>query len=235
MIKALTLVCFLWPASAMAVDVKTYIPDNAYKFAPLLSRSISDLWSDHPYRAYFGGLAEQESCISLKHSRCWSPKSELKTPREQGLGIFQLTRAWNTNGTLRFDALSEMRSKHPELRELSWSNLAERPDLQFAAAVLKVKDDYGKLFMVSNPVERIAFADAAYNGGLGGVQKERRACSLKSGCNPQAWFGNVEKTCLKSRAALYGKRSACDINREHVANVMLVRSPKYKRFMLDVV
>jgi hypothetical protein len=45
---------------------------------------------------------------------------------------------------------------------------------------------------------------------------------------PGEWFGNVELHCLKSRQPLYGGRSACDINREHVRNVMLVRPAKYR-------
>jgi hypothetical protein len=37
----------------------------------------------------------------------------------------------------------------------------------------------------------------------------------------------VERHCLKSRQPIYGSRSACDINREHVRNVFLVRRAKY--------
>jgi hypothetical protein len=39
----------------------------------------------------------------------------------------------------------------------------------------------------------------------------------------------VERHCLKSRQPLYGNRSACDINREHVKNVFQVRLAKYER------
>jgi membrane-bound lytic murein transglycosylase MltF len=93
--------------------------------------------------------------------------------------------------------------------------------------VLKTRSDYLSLRMVSDPYRRLEFTDAAYNGGLGGVQKERRACGLKPNCDPQQWFGHVEHTCLKSRTPLYGGRSACDINRHHVHDVVRVRSLKY--------
>lgn len=85
--------------------------------------------------------------------------------------------------------------------------------------------------MVRSPINRLAFADAAYNGGMGGVQKERRACGLKTGCDPQQWFGHVEHVCLKSRRVLYGNRSACDINRHHVHDVINVRSVKYRGWL----
>ena len=52
--------------------------------------------------------------------------------------------------------------------------------------------------------------------------------------NWQQWFGHVEHTCMKSRAPLYGNRSACDINREHVNLVMRVRSAKYAPFFQPV-
>lgn len=85
-----------------------------------------------------------------------------------------------------------------------------------------------------NSLEAYAFADAAYNGGIGGLNKERRACVTIAGCDPSRWFGHVEKYCMKSKVALYGKRSACDINRHHVRDVLLVRAPKYKKLYLTL-
>lgn len=185
-----------------------------------------------PKAAALGSLIEHESCISLTHSRCWSPTSRLKSSREEGAGLGQLTRAWRTNGTLRFDALQEIRSLHKkELGELSWDNIYTRPDLQIRAVVLKSRDNYNYYRPYShNDLEALAFADAAYNGGIGGLDSERRACKLAPGCDHTKWFGNVELYCLKSKAALYGNRSACDINRHHVKDVLLTRISKYTLF-----
>ena len=118
-----------------------------------------------------------------------------------------------------------MRAAHPGLRELSWSNVYQRPDLQIRAVVLKVRGDYQALGGKGLP--GLHFADAAYNGGRGGVNAERRACAMAAGCDPAQWFGHVDGHCLKSKAALYGQRSACDINRHHVEDVVKVRAPKY--------
>jgi hypothetical protein len=204
------------------------VPERALQQLPTLGAEIDRHWPNVPRREYFGGLIEHESCITLKHARCWAPTSRLKSEREEGAGLGQLTRAWRADGSLRFDVLAEMRERHPGLRELDWSNVYQRPDLQMRAVVLKVRQDFATLWAVQDRQTRLAFADAAYNGGLGGVQRERRACELKAGCDPQQWFGHVEHTCLKSRAPLYGSRSACDINRHHVADVLRVRSPKYQ-------
>lgn len=171
-----------------------------------------------------GGLIEHESACP-RPSSCWRPTARLKSAREEGAGLGQLTRAWRSDGSLRFDKLGEMREAHPALRELSWSTIYQRPDLQIRTMIVMVKADYQRFAGTAVPLH---FADAAYNGGWGGVQKERRACGLKAGCDPQRWFGQVERVCLKSRAPLYGTRSACDINRHHVADVVNVRAPKYR-------
>lgn len=221
----------LFGGAARAQDVRTYIPPAAEAYRITLKTEQAQHWREHPLPELLPALIEHESCISLRHSRCWNPASRLKSAREEGAGFGQITRAWRPGGELRFDALAEMRERHPALREWSWSNVYQRPDLQLRAVVLKSRDNFTALRLVSDRMERLAFADAAYNGGLGGVQKERRACGLKSGCDPQRWFGHVEKTCLKSRQPLYGGRSACDINRHHVHDVLNVRAPKYRGWM----
>lgn len=221
----------LFGGAARAQDVRTYIPPQAELYRLTFKAEQATHWPDHPRVELLPALVEHESCIGLRHSRCWNPASRLKTQREEGAGFGQITRAWRADGSLRFDALAEMRSLHPALREWSWTNVYQRPDLQLRAVVLKSRDNYQSLRVVRDPWHRLAFADAAYNGGLGGVQNERRACGLKTGCDPQQWFGHVEHTCLKSRTALYGQRSACDINRHHVHDVLLTRSPKYRGWM----
>ena len=181
---------------------------------------------DSPKNYTLASLIEVESCIHLKHSRCWDPASELKNSREQGVGLGQITRAYTPTGQLRFDALSELKVKHyRELYDLTWNNIKFRPDLQIRAIVLKSKDNYQEFYRFTD--DPLAFSDAAYNGGLKGVNNERRACTLIKGCNPRLWFGHVEKVCLKSKAPLYGNRSACTINRDHVNDVLKIRATKY--------
>lgn len=186
-----------------------------------------------PKTAALGALIEHESCIGLKHSRCWNPKSRLRSAREEGAGLGQLTRAFKPDGSIRFDALSAMKTKYPkELAELNWSNIYTRPDLQMRVIVLMMRDNFRYYVKYSaNLEEAYAFADAGYNGGIGGLDNERRACKLSSTCDHRKWFDNVEKFCLKSKSALYGDRSACDINRHHVSDVLITRYPKYRKYL----
>ncbi len=199
-------------------------PPQAETLLPVLRAEIKQHWPNHPQPSYFGGLIEHESCITLKHSRCWRPTSRLLTAREEGAGLGQLTRAWRNDGSLRFDALAEMRQAHPALRELDWASIYQRPDLQLRAVVLKSRDDW---HAIPPTAARLEFTDLAYNAGRGRVDRDRRACGLTPGCDPSQWWGHVEHTCTASRAPIYGSRSACDISRHHVHDVLRVRAPRY--------
>ena len=191
---------------------------RAVALAPVLQAELAH-WPELHRREYVPALISHESCISYTHSRCWSPTSRLKSQREEGAGLGQITRVWHADGRLRFDSLADMRDRHPALRGLDWATIYQRPDFQIRALVLMSRDNWQALRVIADPDERLAMADAAYNGGLGGLQRERRACQIASDCDPQRWWGNVEAHCLKSRRPLYGNRSACDINRHHTRDV----------------
>jgi hypothetical protein len=220
-----------------AVDVKTYIPTNAYTYLPALKVEQLRFWNDHPAPELLGSLIDHETCyVSQKNATCWLPTARLKSQREEGAGFGQITRAYDKNGKIRFDALQELKDKHPSvLSGWSWENVYNKPDLQLRSVVLKSKDDFNYLKFINDPKERLNFADAAYNGGMGGVQSDRRACGLKAGCDPQIWFGNVELTCTKSKSAIYDTRSPCFINRNHVNDVINIRSVKYKPYLQNIV
>lgn len=227
MIKWLVLLLVSFCANAQ--DVRTFIPERAHQYLPALSAQVKEVWPKFHAPYYFPALIEHESCISLKHSRCWSPTSRLKSAREEGAGLGQLTRAYREDGSLRFDALSDARKLDPRgLNELRWDTVYQRPDLQMRVIVLMTRQTWNRLLpLVPTDVSRLAMTDAAYNGGLGGLLNERRACGMRPGCDPNLWFAHVEGACLKSKKPLYGGRSACDINRHHVRDVLLTRMPKY--------
>lgn len=214
---------FCGPTAPVAAQV----PAKAHQHLHTLRQQVDDLLPGFERPHYFAGLIEHESCITLTHPRCWSPTSRLKTDREEGAGLGQLTRAFTGTGRIRFDALAEATRLDPVgLSDLRWDTVYQRPDLQMRVIVLMTRSNLGRLrALVADP---LPFADAAYNGGLGGVLNERRACAALHGCNPDVWFGNVENHCLKSTRPLYGGRSPCDINRHHVRDVLINRMPKYE-------
>jgi hypothetical protein len=230
-IFTLAMIASLGSNAAAVPQISTTIPERAIPLLSQINDAQKKYWPTHSKPWIIASLIEHESCISLTHSRCWSPTSRLKTKREEGAGLGQITRAYHSDGRLRFDALQELRKMYPkELGELSWSNVYQRPDLQIRAVVLKLKSDF-RFF--KDTKEPYAFTDAAYNGGRAGVTREQRGCAVTPGCDPNYWFGHVEKICLKSKQPLYGNRSACDINRHHVKDVLVTRAEKYRTYWLN--
>jgi hypothetical protein len=220
-------VTILTPAHAF--DLARDIPPQALPYLPVLSAQAKELTPDMPAH-YYAALVEHESgCPAIK-TMCWKPTARLKTQREEGAGLGQLTRAYKADGTLRFDSLAESRKLDPRgLNELRWDNVYQRPDLQMRVIVLMTRQNWHRLTpMTADPLLRLQLTDLAYNAGLGRSLNDRRACGLTAGCNPDKWYGHIERTCTASRAPIYGTRSACDISRHHVADVVGTRMGKYQ-------
>jgi len=206
-------------------------PAAAVALLPVLKAEQSYYWPAMPLPSALGAQVEQETG-PCPGRQCWSPRAELKTSREQGVGLGQLTRAFTASGATRFDALAEIVRSNPQaLAGLSWQNRYD-PQLQLRALVLKDLQGFSLVLSASSPVDRLAMAFAAYNGGGGGLASDRRACAGTHGCDPGRWFGNVERTSLKAKAVVPGYgQSFFLINRSYVQNVMVARRVRYG--MLD--
>lgn len=224
-------------------DVKNYIPKGAYTLKSEFINAINTTWPELKYPGYMFALAETESCITLNHSRCFSTTSKLDTARELGVGIGQITIAYRLRPGaslkdydarigVRFDALAENKHLDPRLNELNWNNITQRADLQIILMTAMMKRSYHTFKgMGENFMEDLRFADASYNGGIGATRQRILKCAATVNCNKRLWFDNVEKTCTASRKALYGARSACDINEHHVLHTTVIRLGKYERFV----
>lgn len=220
-------------SNAFSQDIKTYIPERAYQHLPTLKEEIVKFAPEIQTPWYFAGLIEHESCIGLKHSKCWNTMSQLKNSREQGLGLFQMTRSWDAKGNLRFDNLTTLSIKYrTHLGEMTWSNYSQRPDLQIRSGILLWMEGYNALPGMSTDLERIAASSSAFNGGLSHVRKAREICALKANCNPKLWFNNTEYYLPKSRTPdpRYGGQSMYSINVKHPRDIIFNRMDKYKRF-----
>lgn len=231
-IFSLILLCL--PMLVSAQNLKTYIHPRAVLYIPTLLEEVDKIKPDSANRAYYPSLIEHETCITLKHSKCWSPHAELRNSREQGVGLGQLTRTWREDGSVRFDNLANMKRAHRDtLRELTWDNIKLRPDLQMRIIVLMVKESYNRYPGVRDPYIRYHFADVDYNGGPRDILKARQICGLAKGCDPQHWFDHVERYNPKPSKpdARYGGRSMRDINNHHARDVFFTRLPKYQSYI----
>lgn len=217
-------------AKAAPFNLAKDIPEQAVQYLPVLKTQINEVMPGFHAPEYFGALVEHESgCPALKNM-CWNPKARLKSQREEGAGLGQITRAYKADGSLRFDALAETRKLDPRgLNELRWDTVYERPDLQLRVMVVMTRQNWNRAIKLTEDKHfALQLTDLSYNAGFGRVLNDMRACSTTDGCNPQKWEGNVEKTCTASKKPLYGDRSACDISRHHVHDVVDVRMRKYK-------
>lgn len=200
------------------------IPAGAMRHLPTLAHEIATQWPDAPDWGLFAGQVEQETCIRLDHPRCWSPRAELRTSRERGVGLGQITR------TERFDALAEMRAQFPQLRGWDWESVTlYDPAYQLRAMVLMDRRNFQAI--TGAGADRMVMALVAYNGGLGGLSSDRKVCQATPGCDPARWWGHVEHTSLKGRrpASGYG-RSFFEINREYPVRIMR-RAEKYRTLL----
>lgn len=206
---------------AFAGRAQAQPPDAALPYLPVLAQEADTHWPGMSPRSVLAAQVEQETCPSLTHSKCWNPRTELKTSREYGFGLGQLT------VTKRFDNFAAARDLHPSLRDWQW---ADRYDAarQLRTMVLMDRNAYRRLSAVDDHWQRLAMMLSVYNGGFGGVQADRRLCASIDGCDPDQWFGHVELHSLKSKAKPreYGQ-SFYDINRGYVRNVLYVRRGRY--------
>lgn len=206
------------------------VPPRALQYLPILVAQQHAIWPNAPHPSFLAAQVEQESCISLTHSKCWNPSVQLKTSREWGRGLGQVTTAYRADGTVRFDRQAELRDQFTSLRGWTTDRWAD-PTYQLTAIVEMDFSIFRRTRDAADDRERLAFMLAAYNGGEAGVLQDRRLCANTPGCNPRFWFAHVERASLKSKAPMKGYgRSPFSINREYPAAILGFRKPKYDKF-----
>lgn len=201
------------------------VPKNFLYHKDTLVKVMQTSWNDISIPSVIPGLIEQETCISLTHPKCWSRFAKLETSREYGFGLGQLT------VTNRFNAFEEVKALDSRLKDWKWDDRFNA-EYQMIATVAMLKRNFKVFRSAEKEIDRYAFALAAYNGGIGGIQSDQRICRNTKGCNPNLWFGHVEHTSLKKKTAVtgYGK-SFFEINRKYPVNILYVRRFKYKPYV----
>lgn len=197
------------------------LPPKARLYIPVLLQEITNHWPDVPLRSILGAQVEQETCSSLASKRCWNPKTELKTDREYGFGLGQIT------VTKKFNVFEEIKALDPSLKVWRWEDRYD-PVLQLRAVVLKDRFNFNRFPLSASSLDQLAFGIAAYNGGVGGTLNDIKLCGATPSCDKTRWFAHVESTSLKSRTKWKGYgQSAFDINRGYVRNIFGPRRVKY--------
>lgn len=195
-------------------------PGPSLPYLPILKSEMVIHW-DIQHGPTLAGQVEQETCPSLTSKKCWNPKTELKTDREYGFGLGQIT------VSKRFDNFAAARGLDPTLRDWEFKNRYDATK-QLRTLVLMDRQNYNRLGFVTDTNERIAMSLSGYNGGMGGLLSDRRLCARIPTCDPEKWFGHVELYSLKNKVAVAGYgQSFFSINRSYVTNILKIRRLRY--------
>lgn len=198
------------------------IPSLALVYLPVLAAVIALLWPSMPDKPLLAAQIEQETCPSLTHRKCWNPKTELKTSREYGFGLGQLT------VTEKFNNFEAAKTWDKSLAGWRWDDRFNA-EMQLRALVAYDRNLYSQIRFGKTAEDRLAFMFSAYNGGLGGLLKDRRMCAAIKGCDPDRWFGHIENHSFRAKTSVAGYgQSFFQINRGYVQNIMNVRADKYR-------
>lgn len=198
------------------------IPVQAEPYLPILAQERAVHFQAVPTKVLAGLIDHETACPAPK--KCWNPRVEFNTSRERGAGMGQITKVFG-----RFDALQEMKDRHPSLAGWNWETTLFDPRYQLRAVVLKNRDNHARLTFATDVRERQAFMLTAYNAGLGGVMKDRMLCRNTPGCDQNVWFGHVQTTCTASKTKLPGYGlTFCQIRGKYAADILFNRAPKYE-------
>jgi hypothetical protein len=211
----------------ICIKARASIPEKAKVYLPVMVEVIFDCWSEAENWDVFAGQIEQETCYSLTHSKCWNPSVELKTSREYGFGLAQITIAYDDAGKERFNNFKAATKLDKVMKDWRWEDRFN-PYYQIRFLVLQDQQYFQQIKWSDNELVKLAFTLAAYNGGFYGMVRDRKICESTPDCDPNVWFGNVEKESwrAKIKVAGYGK-SFFEINREYVSRILLERRFRY--------
>lgn len=188
---------------------------RAAPYLPVLQEKVDKYWPTLTIPYVLAGQVEQESQ--------WNVHAQLKTSRELGRGLAQMTI------TPKFNIYKVAVTMKP-LRGWDWQKDPWNPANQLTFLVLMDKDNFTqveKLF--ENDQERLAASYVAYNAGLGTVL-QRRALAIRQGKEHKKWFGGLEDIRLPyENRKLYG-RNLGEMRNEY-PRVIFKRAEKYRNLM----
>lgn len=193
------------------------IPERARPLLPVLSAALDEHWPAAPLRQITAGQIEQESA--------WKEKAQLKTSRELGRGLVQLTIAYRADGSERFNSYRDA-VRMRALKDWDWRADPYNVRYQLTYLVLRDRAEFAamrKLMMDDEQAWRAALV--CYNAGQGRVIK-RRAYARAAGLPADRWTGGLENAHGPGEAALlYGKPLWQAVN--HYPATVFRRAAKY--------
>lgn len=195
------------------------IPDRAKPLLPVLAGALDEHWPDAPLPCAVAGQVEQESG--------WKTMATLQTSRELGRGLAQLTIAYHSDGSERFNAYREAVRQYAALRDWDWQADPYSVRHALTYVVLRDRTEYAAMRqLMVDEIEAMRAGLVCYNAGRGRVLK-RRAFALANGLPADRWAGGLEHAHGAGEASmLYGKPLWQAVNHYPVA--VFRRAAKYE-------
>lgn len=209
-------ICIVIAAGMMSQQARAQtMADRAAPLLPILVSEQRTHWPQMPAPYTLAGQVEAESA--------WRPTAELRTSREWGAGLAQLTRAYRAGGGLIFDRHADAAFLHPSLANWSWDDRFD-PTRQLRTLVLMDLAEWRAVVRAASEDDHLAMMLSAYNGGRAGLARDRSLCSGTIGCDPDRWFGHTELHSWRAKTAVpeYG-RSFMQINRDYANSIVKQR------------
>ena len=194
------------------------VPECAKRHIPTLAIALDQHWPSAPLRHITAGQVEQESS--------WKEAATLKTTRELGRGLVQMTIAYDSNGRERFNIYRDaVRSQ--ALNGWNWQADPYNPRYQLTFLVLQDKSNFVQVrnYMIDD-IEAWRAGLVCYNAGSG-RWLQRRAVARKGGIPADRWVGGLELAHgPKEDVALYGRPLWQAVN--EYPRVIFKRAEKYR-------
>lgn len=186
----------------------------------LYDEVMESLWADF--------IPREEIAAQIYQESRWNPRAELKTSREYGFGLGQITKAWNSKGELRFDKFKELTRAYKELKGWEWKDRFDTKK-QIMAVVLEDKRLWNLFSKYDDVLTRKALMYSAYNGGTTLLYREIELCRKDPLCDEKIWFCNIADKAARSTTPVKGyKDSFWSINRKYPIQIMFEHLPRLK-------
>lgn len=192
--------------------------DQARPYLPQLSRAIDANWPGMPLREIAAGQVEQESN--------WKETATLKTSRELGRGLVQMTIAYDKSGKERFNIFRDA-SRMRALKAWDWQRDPYNTRYQLTFLVLQDRSNFVQVRpFFANDTEAHKGSLVCYNAGSG-RWLQRRANAKRMGLPFDRWDGGLDRAYSKGETALlYGRPLWQAVN--EYPRVIFKRSDKYR-------
>jgi hypothetical protein len=224
----------LYPASARAEDIVCHdkVLMKSKPYLPMISDAFGRYWPNAPYKYVEPGKLDRETaCPNMK--KCWTPTVQLKTSREWGIGISQVTIAYNSDGSIRFNNFEAAKKKYNEILSQWTYDDIYNPKYHILYSVLEDKSNFIRMtYLFGNDIDRWAGTLVSYNAGSGRVNNRFTLCKLTEGCDTSKWFGGLDGVASKTEimSTIYGVSLQKRVN-DYPYDVIFNRCLKYRGFI----